>query len=172
MLDSKRVAYSARERHSSSRYNNWTYPQRALRTAQFLYIRNFKPDRWPAGDPRILKDDGSLGPMHGAYHDIDASPTLALLAANSDDPVLGKFLQLAVGKRPTEELFDITKDPGCLKNLATDPTFAKVKKRLSKQLMDYLKQTGDPRVVGNGDIWETYPRYSHIRKFPPPDEKK
>ena len=48
------AAWSARERHSSSRYNNWTYPQRALRTPQFLYICNFKPDRWPAGDPRTL----------------------------------------------------------------------------------------------------------------------
>ena len=168
LFDPKRVAYSARERHSSSRYNNWTYPQRALRTTQFLYIRNFTPDRWPAGDPRILEDDGSLGPVHGAYHDIDASPTLTLLAANPNDPVLGKSLQLAVGKRPGEELFDITKDPECLKNLATDPAFAKVKKKLSKQLMDYLKRTGDPRVVGNGDIWETYPRYGHIRQFPPP----
>ena len=72
--------------------------------------------------------------------------------------------------RPAEELFDIVKDPGCLNNLATDPAFAKVKEMLSRQLMDYLRRTGDPRVVGNGDIWETYPRYSHIRKFPPPDE--
>jgi uncharacterized sulfatase len=59
-----------------------------------------------------------------------------------------------------------------LKNLATDPAFAKVKQKLSKQLVNYLKQTGDPRVTGNGEIWETYPRYGHIRKFPPPDEVK
>lgn len=170
LVDATRTsAWSARERHSSARYNNWTYPQRALRTPQYLYIRNFKPDRWPAGDPRALRDDGSLGRMHGAYHDIDSGPTLDLLTAGAEDPVLGKFLQLAVAKRPSEELFDIVKDPGCLTNLAAEPAFGKVKNNLAGQLMDYLKQTGDPRATSHGDLWETYPRYSPIRKFPPPD---
>lgn len=166
------MAWSARERHSSSRYNNWTYPQRALRTPQFLYIRNFQPDRWPAGDPRILQDDGSLGSRHGAYCDIDGSPTLKFLVDNRDDDAMGTYLRLAVAKRPGEELFDIVKDPGCLKNLATDAAFARTKEELSKQLLDYLKQTGDPRVIANGDIWETYPRYSPIRRFPPPNDTK
>ena len=171
LVDATRTsAWCARERHSSSRYNNWTYPQRALRTTQYLYIRNFKPDRWPAGDPRTLRNDGSLGPMHGAYEDIDGGPTKNLLTRGYDDPVMGKFLQLAVAKRPTEELFDIVKDPGCLTNLVAEPAFVKVKNELAGQLMDYLKQTGDPRVTGNGDIWETCPRHSAIRKFPPPDE--
>ena len=170
LVDATRTsAWCARERHSSSRYNNWTYPQRALRTTQYLYIRNFKPDRWPAGDPRTLRNNGSLGPMHGAYEDIDGGPTKNLLTQGYDDPVMGKFLQLAVAKRPTEELFDIAKDPGCLTNLVAEPAFAKVKNELAGQLMDYLKQTGDPRVTGNGDIWETYPRHSAIRKFPPPE---
>jgi len=163
------AAWSARERHSSSRYNNWTYPQRALRTPQFLYIRNLKPDRWPAGDPRTLRSDGSLGRMHGAYHDIDGGPTLDLLTAGADDPVLGKFLQMAVAKRPAEELFDIVQDPGCLTNLAAETAFAKTRAELSSQLTTYLKRTGDPRMVSDGDIWETYRRYSPIRKFPPPD---
>ena len=166
------AAWSARERHSSSRFQNWTYPQRALRTPQFLYIRNFKPDRWPAGDPRGLNNDGSLGPMHGAYCDIDGGPTLKFLVEKCEDPALGKFLQLAVAGRPAEELYDITKDPGCLENLAAASSYAAVKQGLSRQLLDYLKQTGDPRVVGDGDIWESYPRYSPIRKFPPPGQVK
>jgi uncharacterized sulfatase len=162
------AAWSARERHSSSRYHNWTYPQRALRTGQFLYIRNFKPDRWPAGDPRLLQKDGSPGPMHGAYCDIDGCPTLDLLTKGHDDPLLGKFLQLAVAKRPAEELFDIVKDPACLNNLAGDPAFERARKELADRLMNYLKETADPRAVGDGDIWESYPRYSPIRQFPPP----
>lgn len=169
-LDPSRTAvFSARERHSSSRYDNWTYPQRALRTSQFLYIRNFKPDRWPAGDPQKLNADGTLGPRHGGYHDIDGGPTLKFLVEQRDDPAVGKYLELAVAKRPAEELFDILKDPGCLHNLAADPAFAKTRDQLSRQLMDYLRQTGDPRVIGNGDVWESYPRYSPIRKFPPPE---
>ena len=66
------VAYAARERHSSSRWDNRTYPQRSLRTEKYLYIRNFKPERWPAGAPQKLESDGTLGEMHDAYHDIDA----------------------------------------------------------------------------------------------------
>jgi uncharacterized sulfatase len=153
----RNVAWAARERHSSSRYNNWGYPQRALRTSQFLYIRNFEPD-------------GSLGSMHGAYYDIDFGPSRDLLIHNYDDPVLGRFLQLAVAKRPAEELFDITKDPGCLKDLAEDPSFDKTKQELSRQLMQYLEKTGDPRALAHGAIWETYRRYSNIRKFPSPGE--
>src|SRR5690606_35318084 len=48
--------YSTRERHSSSRWNNLTYPQRSLRTDRFLYIRNFKPERWPAGAPQKYEE--------------------------------------------------------------------------------------------------------------------
>ena len=166
------VAWAARERHSSSRYDNWTYPQRALRTAQFLYVRNFKPGRWPAGDPQEIKANGKLGPANGAYYDIDIGPTRDLLLHQVDDPVLGPFFQLAVAKRPAEELFDIRKDPGCLKNLAGEPAFAKTKGELSRRLLQYLEKTGDARVLGHGDIWETYPRYSSIRKFPPLDYAK
>lgn len=30
-------------------------------------------------------------------------------------------------------------------------------------------RTGDPRILGVGDIFETYKRYSPIREFPAPD---
>lgn len=166
---SRNAIFAARERHSSARYNNWTYPQRALRTPQFLYIRNFKPDRWPAGDPQLLQDNGQPAPMHSGYKDIDDSPSLQFLVSHADDPKWHRYLQWAVAKRPAEELFDIVADPGCLRNLAVDSAYAETKERLAKQLVDYLKQTGDPRVTGNGEIWETYPRYSPIRKFPPPN---
>jgi uncharacterized sulfatase len=107
--------------------------------------------------------------MHGAYHDIDGGPTLDLLTTGANDPFVGKFLQLAVAKRPAEEWFDIVKDRGCLTNLVGNPTFTKVRRELAGQRTDYLKQTGDPRATSTGDIWETYPRYSPIRKFPPPE---
>jgi uncharacterized sulfatase len=169
LVDASRTqVFSARERHSSSRYDNWTYPQRALRTPQFLYIRNFKPDRWPAGDPQKYEEDGKLGPMHGGYHDIDAAPSLTFLVENHDDPKIGPFLDLAVGKRPAEELFDIEKDPACLENLAGSPEFEEVRARLSNQLDEYLTKTEDPRILGNGDVYESYIRYSPIRNFPPP----
>ncbi len=177
VVDETRVAaYSARERHSSSRYNNLGYPQRCLRTSRYLYTRNFAPDRWPAGAPQKYgdgnypKDESVLGPMHtGGYHDIDACPTKTYLVENRDNPEVAKYFHLAVDKRPAEELFDLSKDPGCLVNLADSPEHAAVKKKLTDQLESRLRETGDPRVLGNGGIFETYKRYSPLRKYPPPD---
>ena len=160
--------YSGRERHSSSRFNNWTYPQRCLRSDQYLYIRNFRPDRWPAGDPQKFNSPGKLGPMHGGYHDIDACPTLTFLIENRNDPRYKPFFHLSVNKRPGEELFDIKKDPDCLNNLALDPTFLKVTQKYRDEMDAFLKKTGDPRANDNGDLWESYKRYSRMRSFPRP----
>ncbi|MCC6352689.1 MAG: sulfatase [Verrucomicrobiae bacterium] len=168
------AVFAARERHSSSRYNNWTYPQRAIRTPRFLYVRNFRPDRWPAGDPVVLSEDkkggGSPGTPHSGYKDIDGSPSLEFLIAGADDPRVRPFLDLAVAKRPAEELFDIREDPGCLKNLADDPGFAATRAELAGRLERGLRETGDPRILDGGEIWESYPRYSPIREFPEPKE--
>jgi uncharacterized sulfatase len=166
------AVYSSRERHSSARYDNWTYPQRALRTKQYLYIRNFRPERWPAGDPIVLNDQGASQGPHSGYKDIDGSPTLSFMIANAADPALGKYLQWATGLRPAEELFDITTDPDCLHNLASQPAHAATKSALARQLENYLRETRDPRVLDGGEIWESYPRYSDIRKFPSPQNPK
>jgi arylsulfatase A-like enzyme len=39
-----------RERHANVRAGDHSYPCRAVRNADFLYIRNLRPDRWPAGE--------------------------------------------------------------------------------------------------------------------------
>jgi len=147
---------------------DWGYPQRAVRTPEYLYIRNFRPDRWPADDPVALKDDGTPDRPHSGYKDIDGGPALDVLVARADDPGLGKYLRLAVGKRPGEELFDIRNDPGCLTNLVADPKHAGVKRQLARQLEDYLRRTGDARVLDGGEVWESYKRYGPVRQFPPP----
>jgi len=167
---SRQRVFSARERHSSSRYKNRTYPIRAMRTQRYLYIRNFRPKRWPAGAPQKYGSNGKLGPMHGGYHDIDACPSLTFLIENRDKKPISRFFHLAVDKRPGEELFDITSDPGNLRNLAADPQHAATLKRLRGEMETYLRKTGDPRVINGGDIYESYKRYSRIRKFPPPKE--
>ena len=166
--------FSGRERHSSSRYNTLGYPQRCIRTDRFLYVRNFKPERWPAGPGQKLsgKSGSGPGPEHGGYHDIDACPSLSFLIAGRNNPAVKDFFRLAVEKRPHEQLFDIHKDPGCLENLADNPAFAKVREQLAGKLAGYLKSTADPRVSGDGDIFETYPRYSSIRFFAKPDWAK
>lgn len=182
LIDPSRDAtFSGRERHSSSRFNSLGYPQRVIRTADYLYIRNFKPERWPAGTPQKYGSgkyaaDGDaaamkLGPLHGGYADIDPCPSLSFLISKADDPQLGKYLGWSVDRRPAEELFNIKDDPACLHNLASDPQHQQVKAELSRRLVEYLTATQDPRVVApdGGDIFETYPRYSALRWFPEPD---
>jgi uncharacterized sulfatase len=180
---SREAIYAGRERHSSSRFNTLGYPARCIRTHEFLYVLNLRPERWPAGGPQVLAhvanpEDPSpqgpgtakLGPLHGGYHDIDACPTLSLLIKKRALPEIGRYLGLAVDKRPAEELFDIRVDPGCLVNLAENRAYATQKKALHDRLMQYLTETHDPRVTSSdgGDIWETYPRYSPLRWFPTP----
>lgn len=167
---SRDAVYAARERHSSSRWNNLGYPSRSVRTHNFLYIRNFAPYRWPAGDPQELLPDGTLGPLHHAYYDIDPCPTQDFLVENHDHPEYGKYLQWAVAKRPAEEFFDIINDPYCLNNLADDPAYSEELLHHRQLLGGYLMKTNDPRVTGNGEIFETYPRVRGvIRDFPHPN---
>jgi N-sulfoglucosamine sulfohydrolase len=162
------VVFSARERHSSSRYDNGTYPQRAMRSDQYLLIRNFKPDRWPAGDPQKYDRPGQLGSEHGGYHDIDACPTLTVLVNGREISGIESFFHLAVDHRPAWELFDILVDPSCLNNLIDQKGNHRLQTRLQNRMLRFLKETDDPRVCGDGDIWESYKRYSPIRKFPAP----
>lgn len=177
--DAKRTAvYVGRERHSSSRFNSLSYPQRALRTPDYLYIMNLKPERWPAGTPKKFDQirygrdgmfTGKLGPEHGGYHDIDSCPTLDFLIEHRAHSEYGRYLELAVAKRPAEELFDIRTDPGCTHNLAAERTHATTRTKLRRQLLDHLEATGDTRITGDGDVWETSPRVSGLRWFEVPE---
>lgn len=181
--NTRKQVFASRERHSSSRYLNRTYPQRAMRTNEFLLIWNPKPDRWPAGAPQkygvgnypseVQVEAQLLGPMHwGGYHDIDACPTLDYMIAHREEDSVALFFEAAVGKRPEWELFDLKEDPVSIFDLSARPAYHWTLDSLQQSLMGYLKETGDPRAIGNGDIFESYPRYSRIRSFPPPEEEK
>jgi uncharacterized sulfatase len=150
-VDPKRSkALSGRERHSHSRFDNLGYPARAIRTHEFLYVRNFKPDLWPAGDPE-------------RFHDIDDGPTKTYVLENRGNPKLRRFFELACGKHPAEELYDIRKDPACLENLAASPSHGAAATKLRQELERDLKAQMDPRILGTGDVFDSYPRFSPMR---------
>ena len=161
--------FAGRERHSSARYENRGYPQRIIRTDKYLYIKNYHPEFWPAGDPQVYLKDNTLGEMHQAYLDIDDSPTHRYFKnTNMKDPGFLSLFLAATAKRPAEELYDIVKDPACMENLAGKAGYETIRKQLSDRLVNRLKDTSDPRETGsNPEIWETYPRLEgEIRKFP------
>ncbi|MEI7898660.1 MAG: sulfatase [bacterium] len=127
------------------------YPCRALNTAAYLYIRNFKPERWPAGVALAADCYGGM-----AYHDIDNGPCKTYMIEHKDDPKVKPLFGLGFGKRPAEELYDLKKDPGQLVNVADKPDYTAVKKELADRLMAELAASRDPRVLGNGDRFDTY----------------
>lgn len=157
--------YSARERHSCSRWNNLSYPMRAIRTHKFLYIKNFKPERWPAGAPVRYDDQNALVP---GFHDIDDFRE-SYIFINRETDSIKHYFDLAVARRPLEELYDIEEDPFCLNDLSSLPEYQEQLMELRQKMNQRLTETGDPRVHGNGDVWETYKRFNVMRSFPVPD---
>jgi N-sulfoglucosamine sulfohydrolase len=176
IVESERDAvFCGRERHTSARYDNLTYPMRSVRTHEFLFIANFRSERWPAGAPQSLDRDGDLLPIThpgSSFADIDPSSSKEFLIGNRDHEKYRAFYLGAVGKRPAEELFDIRKDPGCLVNLAADPGHVGIRNALAARLEKHLQETGDPRVTGSApDIFESYLRYGNIRHYPAPGDE-
>lgn len=145
---------TGRERHvGGARADSLPYPSRAIRTKDHLYIRNFKPGRWPMMTPPL--SDGER--THG---DFDGGPTKRWFAEIQHDPQYAGYVDLAWGKRPEEELYDLRSDPDQMQNLADSPRHTEVRKKLSEQLMQVLKESGDPRVVGKGDAFDKAPYLS------------
>ena len=151
-----------RERHVAyARSGGLPYPSRAIRTRDFLYIRNFAPDRWPIGDPNGMEDpalvdaeeitrilsSASNRAVRSPFPDIDDGPTKHWMLVNRGvDEVRAKF-DLAFGKRPSEELYDLRVDPYYMRNIAEDPSYSGTRNTLSAKLLEILENHNDPRLT-------------------------
>ncbi len=164
-LQPKRDAvYIGRERHvDSARADYAPYPQRAIRTDNYLYIINFHPERYPLGDPFRLDVGDPPTPIELAnttfvtLADEDAGPAKAWLVSHRKDPAWGWMFDMAYGKRPREELYDLKTDPHQMKNVAQDADYHAIRADLQQKLLGELERTGDPRVIANGEYFETPP---------------
>ena len=165
--------FIGRERHvENARADFMPYPQRAIRTHDFLYIINFRPDRWPLGDPYRL--DGDNPPSaeeltedtRCTLPDEDAGPTKAWLVGMRNDPRWKSHFEWVYGKRPREELYDLKADPQQVKNVAADPAYAQARAALEQRLLDELRRTGDPRLVDDGRFFETPPMSGPLNDQP------
>ena len=133
-----------KERHDIGRPNDWGYPIRGIRKGDYLYVHNFKTDRWPGGNPET------------GYLNCDGSPTKTEVLQSRKDPETKIYWDQNFGKRPQEELYNVKNDPECVNNLAKDPDLLEQKSHLKDQLFAELKAQGDPRMFGNGHIFDEY----------------
>jgi N-sulfoglucosamine sulfohydrolase len=162
--ESRNFMVTGRERHAFVRKGGAGYGARAYRTRDFLYIRNYDHERWPAGDPPL-------------YGDVDAHmlhypcPTKMYLLKNCDELRVKELFDLGFGKRPAEELYDLRSDPFQLNNVAYSEEYKEEKKTLSNKLTEYLKNSGDPRELGLEMKWINTPYYAEKDKRPEPGEE-
>ena len=150
----REAAFIAMERHDGCRAGGKGYPCRAIRTSDHLYIYNFEPTRWPSGSPDPAACARSI-----PYGEIDTSPTKTLMMERRDQQGIARLAELAFGKRPAEELYDLESDPHQMVNLAGSADAAEVQKALRGKLFDHLTKTQDPRATGGDADWDYYPYY-------------
>ncbi len=132
------------ERHDIGRPHDAGYPTRGLVKGGFLYLENFEPSRWPACNPET------------GYLNVDAGPTKTLILdtrrKNGTDP----HWTLCFGRRPAVELYDLRTDADCVQNLAAQPATAARRAALQAELHARLKAEGDPRMFGQGEVFDRY----------------
>jgi arylsulfatase A-like enzyme len=154
----------ARERHAYARKGGLGYPGRAIRTKDFLYIVNREPDRYPAGDPPL-------------YGDVDAhmlhykSPAKIYMLEHKNDPAVRRLFELSFGKRPAEELYDLSTDPFQMNNVADEEAYRQIKAGLISRLDAYLLKTKDPRILGQPLVWDSAGYGNDRDKTPHPSEE-
>jgi arylsulfatase A-like enzyme len=155
---------AGRERHVEiARPDYSPYPQRALRTQDHVLIVNFKPDRWPLGNPYRL--DGTDEPTFAelaqatfvTLPDDDAGPTKAWFVGARKSPEWSALFDKFYGRRPMFELYDLKSDPHEMNNVAESPAYAAVRKEMTERLFTILRETGDPRMLEDGKYFETPP---------------
>lgn len=76
-----------------------------------------------------------------------------------------KYWDLSFGKHTVhEELYNIANDPDCMENLATSEKAGQLKMKMKERMANALKEQQDPRILGNGEIFDTY-GYSEARAW-------
>jgi uncharacterized sulfatase len=109
---------------------------------------------WPEGDPKLIEygvmSFDSTSSWTDTYHYYEPGT---------------KQYEMAFGKRPEEELYNVLKDPECLNNLALNQKMKSKADSLYLVMRTILIEQKDPRETGNGDIFESYPRYGSMKDY-------
>ncbi len=133
-----------KERHDVGRPGDKGYPIRGIIMDGLLYITNYRPERWPAGDPET------------GYLNTDGSPTKTRILSMQRTGESENYWKWNFGMRPGEELYALSKDPDCMKNLAADPGYNPARRRLHERLYLDLLEQDDPRMYDKGNVFDEY----------------
>ena len=133
-------AHVFKEYHENAR--GTPLPMRSVQNKQFVYI--FNP--WHHGDSTFK----SATLYTNTFRAMSKSKNMDIKERRN------LFL-----KRPLEELYDVSRDPDCLTNLAESIEFNKIKKGMRKQLLDHMKEHQDPAAVA----LESFNRPDIIKKW-------
>ncbi len=122
---------------------------RAVRDKQFRYIKNFFPGRPYAQHIAYMEEMPILKEMRRLYKE----------HMNALSPDYGRALnqtQLLYfqAEKPPEELYDLAADPYEIKNLAGDPKYLSVLKRMRAALAQWQKDTNDLGLVPEMELRE------------------
>ncbi|TNF33060.1 MAG: hypothetical protein EP312_10295 [Gammaproteobacteria bacterium] len=115
------------ERHAANaRPDSSTYPMRGLISDDWLYIRNYKPERWPQGSPDTFRDTFMVH--------------LQTYKGENIEPYYTSLLS----KRPERELYRWGDPPGVMHNKAADDNMTDIATALDSQLESALRVAHDP----------------------------
>jgi arylsulfatase A-like enzyme len=153
VADDRDFVLVGKERHDVGRPDDQGYPVRGILKGDYLYLRNFKPERWPKGNPET------------GYLNCDGSPTKTYILDTRRKKGIMEYWQLNFGKREAEEMYNVVEDPFCINNLALDETYAELKNKLSAEMTQKLTEQSDPRILGNGDIFDNYPYQGAVQNY-------
>lgn len=130
----------------------YPYPKRAIRTKDFLYIRNFDPDKWTTGEVKGHNPEYDFAETPwptepGTFSfAIDPSPSKQFLRLNRGTSDIKRFASLSFPHWPDEELYDLRNDPNQLLNIAKRSEYAAQLRSLQDQLATKLAASDDPRA--------------------------
>ncbi|HCC71152.1 MAG TPA: hypothetical protein DEQ09_08390 [Bacteroidales bacterium] len=109
------------------------YPMRAVQTGEYLYIKNYEPERPINQCKKYWETAAGYSPTWVEINRLDKS-----------DPIY----QRVDGKRPSEELYYLPEDPFQLNNLAADPDYSEALEYMRNRLVNEQIETQDPRYLG------------------------
>src|SRR5690606_14486825 len=129
-----------KERHDLGRPDDVGYPVRGIFKDDFLYLINFKPDRWPSGNPET------------GYMNTDGSPTKTFILNEKRAHGSSRYWDWSFGLKSGEELYNLAEDPDAVINLLeeTEGDYKTVRNALRVILENELRSEGDPRILGQG----------------------